>query len=194
MGSEPLPKASGWIPKDAVRLAQAFKHSHGITLDWRYWEPFLLMLNEVYHTTAGGRYHGGTYGSGAYAKAGGGGGTLRYKAGRPASARAAYGDEAETYERGASPGRGTGDVARQYLSRLASYPVVVQAERIVALRKELEKTRAGRGGGGGGVSAREQRERDDFIRTMAEKDYHILNELGEVVGENQRLRRSTQPY
>ena len=30
VGSEPLPKASGWIPKDVIRLVQAFKHSYGI--------------------------------------------------------------------------------------------------------------------------------------------------------------------
>ncbi len=30
VGSDPLPKASGWVPKDVVRLVQAFKHSYGI--------------------------------------------------------------------------------------------------------------------------------------------------------------------
>ena len=28
-------KASGWVPKDVIRLVQAFKHSHGIKVEWR---------------------------------------------------------------------------------------------------------------------------------------------------------------
>eukprot|EP00955_Chlamydomonas_euryale_P100404 365280-Chlamydomonas_euryale.AAC.7 len=32
IGHEPLPKASGWVPKDVVRLAQAFRTTHRCAL------------------------------------------------------------------------------------------------------------------------------------------------------------------
>ena len=35
VGNEPLPKASGWVPKDVIRLAQAFKHSNRIKTEWK---------------------------------------------------------------------------------------------------------------------------------------------------------------
>eukprot|EP00201_Polytomella_parva_P023101 CAMPEP_0175038996 /NCGR_PEP_ID=MMETSP0052_2-20121109/254_1 /TAXON_ID=51329 ORGANISM="Polytomella parva, Strain SAG 63-3" /NCGR_SAMPLE_ID=MMETSP0052_2 /ASSEMBLY_ACC=CAM_ASM_000194 /LENGTH=228 /DNA_ID=CAMNT_0016300631 /DNA_START=27 /DNA_END=713 /DNA_ORIENTATION=+ len=44
------PKASGWVPKDIVRLIQAFRHSYKVKLEWPYWEPLVLMIDEIYRT------------------------------------------------------------------------------------------------------------------------------------------------
>ena len=53
---EPLPRASGWLPKAVVRLVQAFRHSYGLAGDpavpWTCWEPLLLMVDEVYRRVA----------------------------------------------------------------------------------------------------------------------------------------------
>ncbi|KXZ45114.1 hypothetical protein GPECTOR_58g563 [Gonium pectorale] len=50
----PQPRASGWVPKDVVRLMQAFRHSYGLQLEWRFWEPLVLMIDEVYRSRADG--------------------------------------------------------------------------------------------------------------------------------------------
>ncbi|KAG2438324.1 hypothetical protein HYH02_011021 [Chlamydomonas schloesseri] len=50
----PQPRASGWVPKDVVRLVQAFRHSYGLSLEWRFWEPLVLMIDEVYRSRADG--------------------------------------------------------------------------------------------------------------------------------------------
>ncbi|KAG2488478.1 hypothetical protein HYH03_012983 [Edaphochlamys debaryana] len=50
----PQPRASGWVPKDVVRLVQAFRHSYGLPLEWRFWEPLVLMIDEVYRSRADG--------------------------------------------------------------------------------------------------------------------------------------------
>ncbi|GLI70099.1 hypothetical protein VaNZ11_014878 [Volvox africanus] len=50
--TNPQPRASGWVPKDVVRLIQAFRHSYGLSLEWRFWEPLVLMIDEVYRNRA----------------------------------------------------------------------------------------------------------------------------------------------
>ncbi|EFJ41076.1 hypothetical protein VOLCADRAFT_119797 [Volvox carteri f. nagariensis] len=51
--TNPQPRASGWVPKDVVRLVQAFRHSYGLNLEWRFWEPLVLLIDEVYRNRAG---------------------------------------------------------------------------------------------------------------------------------------------
>lgn len=31
---------------------QAFRHSYSLSLEWRYWEPLVLMIDEVYRSHA----------------------------------------------------------------------------------------------------------------------------------------------
>ena len=33
---------------------QAFRHSYGLPLEWRFWEPLVLMIDEVYRSRADG--------------------------------------------------------------------------------------------------------------------------------------------
>jgi hypothetical protein len=33
---------------------KAFRHSYGLTLEWRFWEPLVLMIDEVYRSRADG--------------------------------------------------------------------------------------------------------------------------------------------
>ena len=163
VGSDPLPKASGWIPKDVVRLVQAFKHSYGIKVEWRCWEPLLLMIDEVYRL---GKV--------------------------PPSGQKAQMAAKELEER-IMQQSGT-DVRKYAGPGTASYPSVVQAGRIVQLRKELARTQRqhAKAGGEGSylASLRQQKEQDFFTRSMAEKDYHVVSQLGEAISENQRLRHS----
>ncbi|KAF5840393.1 hypothetical protein DUNSADRAFT_16941 [Dunaliella salina] len=49
VGTEELPKASGWVPKDVVKVVQAFRHAYKLHYpDWVAWEPLLLLIDEVY--------------------------------------------------------------------------------------------------------------------------------------------------
>lgn len=163
VGSDPLPKASGWVPKDVVRLVQSFKHSYGVKVEWRCWEPLLLMIDEVYRL---GKV--------------------------PPSGQKAQMAAKELEERIMQQ---TGTDVRRYAGPgTATYPSVVQAGRIVQLRKELARTQRQhtKAGGEGPYlqSLRQQREQEFFTRSMAEKDYHVVSQLGEAITENQRLRHS----
>lgn len=49
VGTEELPKASGWVPKDVIKVVQAFRHAYKLHFpDWVAWEPLLLLIDEVY--------------------------------------------------------------------------------------------------------------------------------------------------
>lgn len=48
VGKEEIPKASGWVPRDVVRVVQAFRHAYKLhSPDWVFWEPLLLLIDEV---------------------------------------------------------------------------------------------------------------------------------------------------
>eukprot|EP00967_Tisochrysis_lutea_P026527 scaffold30616_cov22-Tisochrysis_lutea.AAC.3 len=48
VGTEELPKASGWVPKDVIKVVQAFRHAYKLHFpDWVAWEPLLLLIDEV---------------------------------------------------------------------------------------------------------------------------------------------------
>ena len=49
VGSQAQPKASGWVPKDMVKVVQAFRHAYKLhTPKWVFWEPLLLLIDEVW--------------------------------------------------------------------------------------------------------------------------------------------------
>ncbi|GAX79052.1 hypothetical protein CEUSTIGMA_g6492.t1 [Chlamydomonas eustigma] len=192
VGSDPLPKASGWIPKDVVRLVQAFRQSYGITkVPWRDWEPLLLMVDEVY--SMGG--HRSLLMSSQN--------KTSTKKNRKASAFHHLNSSKLAFGPASSPGGG------------GNYSSVVQAGRIMQLKKELSKTQeqlaAVRGGlpssthsqpqyyassaysptaglGGGRQVPIRSHQDDLFLKSIAEKDYHMSNLLGEAVTENVKLR------
>ncbi|KAG1656903.1 hypothetical protein FOA52_007992 [Chlamydomonas sp. UWO 241] len=164
IGSEPLPKASGWVPKDVVRLAQAFRASNRIKLEWRHWEPLLLMVDEIY--THGGRARAGPRGDARGARA---------------SARA------EVHE---LPNQYAGSVA-SYPS-VVQAGVIMQLKKQLAhatqtqTQQQQHTTTRSKGRSKGPT------EDDVLWRSMAEKDYHMATQLGEAVGENSHLRSTMQ--